>query len=159
MWAGNQWLGFQRGAALLWSRAGLMPRPRLRARKVAEGHLAASLLLSTHSSMSLISRSILLPSLMQGNFPAQIISILRCLDNRVDFLFMDFPSSSKSFSFPATGFNISYSLSLRSPFLTTMGRTRAVNLPNSLVYHRATEAGFAVSSSLLHPDEGDVACF
>ena len=26
LWAGNQWLGFQRGAASLWSRAGLKPR-------------------------------------------------------------------------------------------------------------------------------------
>jgi len=43
--AGNQWLGFQRGAAPLWSKAGLMPRLRIRACKVAEGHLAASLLL------------------------------------------------------------------------------------------------------------------
>jgi len=38
------WLGFQMGAASLWLRAGLMPRPRMRACKVAEGHLAASLL-------------------------------------------------------------------------------------------------------------------
>ncbi|MBU1208505.1 MAG: hypothetical protein KKH04_16515, partial [Proteobacteria bacterium] len=44
--AGNQWLGFQRGAASLWSRAGSMPRPRMRACKVAVGHLAASLLAS-----------------------------------------------------------------------------------------------------------------
>ena len=28
LWAGKQWLGFQRGAATLWSRAGLKPRPR-----------------------------------------------------------------------------------------------------------------------------------
>ena len=40
LWAGNQWLGFQRGAASLWSRAGSMPRPRMRACKMAAGHLA-----------------------------------------------------------------------------------------------------------------------
>ena len=34
---GNLWLGFQKGAATLWSRAGSMPRPRMRACEAAEG--------------------------------------------------------------------------------------------------------------------------
>lgn len=46
VWAGSQWLGLQRGAAFLWSRAGLMRRLGMRACKVAEGHLAASLLIA-----------------------------------------------------------------------------------------------------------------